>query len=109
MHRDMLKGHVDAVVLAILSRGDTYGYAIAKQVNDRSEGVLSLKEGTLYPCLRRLEAEGYVEGYWGGDDDGPRRRYYALTDRGRKHLEHLRAAWSVQQRVIGRLLEEGNA
>ncbi|MFD1675502.1 PadR family transcriptional regulator [Alicyclobacillus fodiniaquatilis] len=101
MQKDGLRGHLDGIILAILINGDAYGYDIAQQVHRRTEGVFSLKEGSLYPALKRLEAEQFIQGYWGTDkENGPRRRYYHLTERGKQHFEVIRAAWMAEQRTL---------
>ncbi len=109
MNRDVVKGFVDPVILSVVARGDTYGYEIAKYVNELSDGALELKEGTLYPSLRRLEAEKFIEGYWGTEAGGPRRRYYQITQSGRTALESAKADWHKNQRTLGLFLGEVSA
>ena len=104
-----MKGFIDPVVLSVIARGDTYGYEIAKCVNEQTDRALELKEGTLYPALRRLEAEKFVEGYWGTETGGPRRRYYRITRAGLKELESARAIWSKNKRILGLFLGEESA
>lgn len=103
----MLKGFIDPVILAVVARCGTYGYEIAKYVNGRTDGALELKEGTPYPALRRLEAEEFIEGYWGSETGGPRRRYYRITRSGLAALESARSNWRRDRQVIGLLLGEG--
>ncbi|WP_436663464.1 PadR family transcriptional regulator [Alicyclobacillus acidoterrestris] len=77
MRNERIRGYLDGIVLSIVATGDTYGYEIVQKVNERTHGALHLKEGSLYPALKRLEAEHFIEGYWGTDKEtGPRRRYY---------------------------------
>ena len=109
MNRDILKGFVDSVILSILSQGDSYGYEIARSVNGKTDGALVLKEGTLYPALRRLEAEQYIEGYWGTEQEGARRRYYRITQRGRGALDRARDEWSRDKQLLSRFLGEAFA
>lgn len=98
---DRVRGYLDGIVLALLVEGDSYGYEIAQAVNARTGGALSLKEGSLYPALKRLEAEDSIAGYWGTDKEtGPRRRYYRLTARGRDRLEQIRREWAVEQQTL---------
>ena len=105
----MVKGFIDPVILSVVGRGDTYGYEIAKYVNNLTDGVLELKEGTLYPALRRLEAEGFIEGYWGSETGGSRRRYYRITRSGRTALDSARSDWRRDRWVLGLFLGEGFA
>jgi PadR family transcriptional regulator, regulatory protein PadR len=91
--RELLKGSLDVVLLALLEHGPMYGYQIVKEVRTRSAGVLDLKEGTLYPALHRLEKAGLLEGFWQPRDDGADRRYYRLTARGVETAQARRAEW----------------
>ncbi|GEO27894.1 PadR family transcriptional regulator [Alicyclobacillus acidoterrestris] len=101
MRNERVRGYLDGIVLSILVTGDTYGYEIVQKVNERTHGALQLKEGSLYPALKRLEAEHFIEGYWGTDKEtGPRRRYYTLTERGKSQLERIRREWTEEQRVL---------
>ena len=106
MNGDMIKGFIEPIILSVVSRKDTYGYEIAKFVNEQSNGALDLKEGTLYPALRRLEAEEFIEGYWGSETGGPRRRYYRITPAGRSELESAQKKWQKNRRILGLFLGE---
>jgi PadR family transcriptional regulator PadR len=91
--RELLKGSLDVLLLVLLERGPMYGYQIVKEVRARSDGVLELKEGSLYPALHRLERSGLIEGFWQARDDGADRRYYRLTARGAEAAQAKRAEW----------------
>lgn len=104
---DTLRGHLDAMVLAALLRGEAHGYEIMRRLEDRGCGLLELKEGTLYPSLYRLEEAGHISGRWEGKPPGvrgPRRRTYRLTSRGRKKLAREQETWRVFVRVVGQLI-----
>ncbi len=79
----LLKGTTPLLVLTVIGDGEFYGYEIAQQIRDRSGGAFAPSEGSLYPALHRLEADGALVGSWRTSDRGPRRRYYRLTDKGR--------------------------
>ncbi|MCL6599417.1 MAG: helix-turn-helix transcriptional regulator [Alicyclobacillus macrosporangiidus] len=100
------EGYIDAILLSVIAERESYGYEIARVVDERTGGALQLKEGTLYPALRRLEAAGWLESGWGREADGPRRRYYRITPHGRKELARMRDRWRENARVIGRFLGE---
>ncbi|MCY0875548.1 MAG: PadR family transcriptional regulator [Firmicutes bacterium] len=100
MEGQMIKGYIDGILLSILLEGDSYGYAIARVVFERTNQTFEIKEGTLYPALRRLEAEGFIQGYWAEEEQGPRRRYYMITDKGRDELHKVRQQWANNARVI---------
>ena len=91
--RELLKGSLDVLLLALLERAPMYGYQIVKEVRARSDGVLELKEGSLYPALHRLERSGLIEGFWQTRNDGADRRYYRLTARGVDASQAKRAEW----------------
>lgn len=91
--RELLKGSFDVLLLALLERGPMYGYQIVKEVKARTDGVLELKEGSLYPALHRLEQQGLIEGFWQPRADGADRRYYRLTARGAEAAQEKRAEW----------------
>jgi PadR family transcriptional regulator len=91
MKAEALKGHLDALILAVLAGGPLHGYAIIEQLKQRSGGELTLPEGTVYPALHRLEAAGFLSSSWSGE--GRKRRVYELTRRGRRELGTRREEW----------------
>ena len=101
---DILRGYTDTIILAQLEQEDSYGYVISKNVQEMSGGELQLKEATLYTTFRRLEAAGLIESYWGSENAGARRRYYHLTDAGRRLYEENREDWRRYRAVISRLI-----
>ena len=103
---DLLRGYTDAVILRRLAVEDGYGYQISKEVSNISGGRLELKEATLYTAFRRLEGAGCIRSYWGDEMVGARRRYYSLTEEGRKRLAEEVLAWHETREVLNRLLEE---
>jgi transcriptional regulator len=86
-----LKGHLDALILAVLDQEPLHGYAIIEELKRRSAGALALPEGTVYPALHRLERSGLLESSW--SDGARRRRVYRLTGRGRRELRARRNSW----------------
>jgi PadR family transcriptional regulator PadR len=99
MRTESLKGHLDGLILAVVSGGPLHGYAIIEELKLRSGGVLTLPEGTVYPALHRLEAAGLLTSAW-SDGDGRRRRVYELTRRGRRELGVRRGEWREFARVV---------
>ena len=106
---DILRGYTDTIILAQLAKEDSYGYMISKHVQEVTGGELQLKEATLYTTFRRLEGAGVIESYWGDENAGARRRYYHLTDAGRRLYEENREDWRKYRAMISDLfgLEEG--
>lgn len=93
MVADRVKGHLDALLLAVLEPAPLHGYAVIEALQRRSGGSLDLPTGTVYPALRRLEEAGWVKGQW-SEVGGRRRRTYRLTAAGRRTLTDQRAGWS---------------
>jgi PadR family transcriptional regulator, regulatory protein PadR len=92
MGAESLKGHLDGMILAVVGAAPTHGYAVIEELKQRSGGVFDLPEGTVYPALHRLEAEGLLASAW-ADASGRRRRIYRLTRRGHTALGERRIEW----------------
>ncbi len=93
MQAEVLKGHLDLLLLAVLERGPAHGYALVDALRQRSEGAFDLGEGTMYPALYRLERERLVTSRW-VVVGGRRRRIYRLTAKGERRLRRQRAEWA---------------
>ena len=104
MKADALRGHLDALLLAVLDDEPRHGYAIIEALQERSGGVLSLPTGTVYPALHRLEDAGLLKGSW-SVVDGRRRRSYQLTAAGRRRPAGDRAGWREFAAAVTTLLE----
>ena len=98
--KDLVAASATPLVLAILSRGESYGYAIIKRVAELSGGELQWTDGMLYPLLHRLERNGFVEASWGHSEAGRRRKYYRLTHAGAEHLDCQRRQWQVVDQTM---------
>ncbi len=103
MRAETLKGHLDALILAVVAGGPLHGYAIIEELKRRSGGDLALPEGTVYPALHRLEAAGLLASSW-SHGDGRRRRVYTLTRRGERELGTRRGEWQDFVRVVEAVL-----
>ena len=99
MRAESLKGHLDALILAVVAGGPLHGYAIIEELKRRSGGDLTLPEGTVYPALHRLETAGLLASSW-SEGEGRRRRVYALTRRGERELGARRGEWRDFVRVV---------
>ena len=102
---DMRKGSTTVLILSLLVEQPMYGYQIAKDLAARSGGVFEFKEGTLYPALHRMEKDGLLTSYWEVVEEGPSRKYYAITDKGRDVLAHKSRDWSEFARALLGVLE----
>ncbi len=102
---EILPGTLDLLVLKTLdSMGPMHGFGIARRIEQVSEGLLDLNQGTLYPALLRLQQKGWISSKWGVSDNNRRARYYALTGAGRKQLAKETKSWERMAGVIARLL-----
>jgi PadR family transcriptional regulator, regulatory protein PadR len=95
INKDLIAASSTPIVLAILSEGDSYGYAILQRVKELSAGQMEWTDGMLYPVLHRLERLGYVESRWEASESGRRRKYYQITARGRAQLAEERRQWQA--------------
>ena len=103
---DLIRGHINTIILRTLYEGDKYGYAICDDIEKKTAGQYVLKQPTLYSALKRLESQGFVKSYWGTVSAGGRRRYYALTDLGKEITEKNQAEWEYSRTVIDKLISE---
>jgi DNA-binding PadR family transcriptional regulator len=108
VNKEVLKGHIDTLILSLLHNRDMYGYELAKIVREKSDDQFELKEGTLYLSLKRLEKNKWISSYW-GDEQGPggRRKYYKLTSMGEEGFEEKRLEWEFVRDVIDSFLDGG--
>lgn len=104
MEGEMLKGHLDMIVLAALAGGPAHGYAVIEEIRRRSGEAFDLPEGTVYPVLHRLEQSGMLASRWVTAESGRRRRIYALTRRGSRALADQRAVWEQFSAAVAGLL-----
>lgn len=101
---DLLRGHTDAIILAQLMGGDSYGYAINKRIQQRTGGAYGFKEATLYTAFKRLEGAGLIRSYWGEEGPGARRRYYSVTGPGRERWAQVRREWEQARALLDGLI-----
>jgi len=109
MEAEMLKGHLDAIVLAALETGPAHGYAIIETIKTKSASTFDLPEGTVYPALHRLEQAGLLSSAWTTPSGGRRRRIYSLTKAGAAALADRRKAWGRFSHAVDTLLGGGRA
>src|SRR5688572_1167994 len=101
---ELLKGALEPIILEVIADGATYGYEIAKAIEDASGGRLLAQEGTLYPALHRLEKRGLLEAEWATSPEGRQRKHYQLTALGRKERLALRKEWTEFTRTVNVIL-----
>ena len=101
---DLLQGTLDLLILKTLMRGAMHGYAIAEHIHERSDEVLRVEEGALYPALHRLELRGWLAAEWGFSENNRRAKYYRLTAAGRKQLAAATEHWGRMTAAVARVL-----
>ena len=102
---DVIRGYTDTILLAQLIKNDSYGYEINKTIQSITHDEFELKESTLYTAFRRLETSGYIISHWGDENIGARRRYYTITDEGKKLYEENVHDWIRVKDMIDNLLK----
>ena len=103
---DLIRGHINTIILRSLYDGDKYGYEIIAEIERKSHGQYSLKQPSLYSALKRLEKDGYVTSYWGGSVGGGRRKYFSLTEAGKLVSEQNQSEWEYSRTVIDSLISD---
>jgi PadR family transcriptional regulator PadR len=103
---EIMQGTLDLMVLKTLEGlGPLHGYGIARRIEQVSEGVLSLNQGTIYPALLRLQQKGWIKAEWGSSENNRRAKYYSITRAGRKQLANETEDWERISAIIARMLD----
>ncbi len=100
MNKEIMKGSIDILLLSLIQKEDLYGYEIAKRLKEKSNDLYSMGEGTLYPALQRLEKQKLITSYWGDSEFGGRRKYYSITEEGKKELSKKLSEWDLLSNLI---------
>ena len=105
---DLIRGHINTIILRTLCERDKYGYEIIEEIESKSHGQYTLKQPTLYSALKRLESQGYINAYWKTDETsgGGRRKYYTISDSGREISEKNQSEWEYSRTVIDSLISD---
>jgi transcriptional regulator len=101
---ELLQGTLDLLILKTLALGPAHGHTVAHVIERRSDDVLQIEHGSLYPALHRLEDRGWIASFWGTSENNRRARYYRLTPSGRKKLVEQTSRWDDLVRAIDRVL-----
>jgi PadR family transcriptional regulator len=102
---DLPQGTLDLLILKILALEPQHGWAISERIQQISSDALSVKQGSLYPALHRLERRGWIKAKWGASENNRRAKYYELTKAGRKQLAEEEGAWRKLAAAVGQVLE----
>jgi len=104
LEAELLPGTLDLLVLQTLVPGPAHGHTIAHVIEKRSDSVLQVEHGSLYPALHRLEDRGWVASYWSASENNRKARFYRLTQKGRRQLASRTSRWNEIVRAVGRVL-----
>ena len=102
---DLLQGTLDLLILKTLALGPTHGWDIAQRIQQISQDVLIVNQGSLYPALHRLEEQGWIKSEWGASENNRRAKFYKLTATGRRQLAEETETWERLSLAIARILE----
>ena len=103
IEKSLVSGSMTMLILKLLSEKDMYGYEMIKKLKEKSENVFELKEGTLYPILHGLEENGFITSYW-DETTAKKRKYYAITEKGKKQLKEKKEEWKIFSNGINHVL-----
>lgn len=109
INSDLIRGHIDTIILSVLREGDRYGYDILGEIEKKSGGQYTLKQPTLYSCLKRLETQGFIYKYWGTESGGGRRTYYSLTEMGKELFLKNKDEWEHSRGIIDMLISSAGS
>jgi len=101
---DLLQGTLDMLILKTLALGPMHGWGISQRIQQISEGVLTVNQGSLYPALHRLEHQGWISAEWGNSDNNRQARFYRLTRRGHKQLAEETENWQRLSGAVAQIL-----
>lgn len=100
MRKELVAASAEPLILALLSEGESYGYAIIQEIKTRSREEIQWTDGMLYPVLHRMEDNGWIKSRWVDSDAGRKRKYYSICKDGKKALETQRGEWMAVHRVM---------
>lgn len=103
---DIIRGHLDSIILRLILEKDQYGYEISKQISSRTDNRFQIKEATLYAVFQRLEKKELIESYFGEISHGGKRKYYRITTLGKAYLKETVKEWQETKEIIDLFMEE---
>jgi DNA-binding PadR family transcriptional regulator len=109
LNKDLVAASTAPLILSLLEGGECYGYAIIHRVRELTDGEIAWTDGMLYPVLHRLEAQGSIRSRWGESETGRKRKYYAITTKGKAALSEQKEQWHLVQNTLAQLWGLQNA
>lgn len=101
---EVLRGNTETIILAMLKEKDSYGYEILKTILDKGNGLIDIKDATIYTAFKRMEKDDLITSYWGDEFDGARRKYYSITENGREYYRNKVKEWKDLNVIISDLI-----
>jgi len=105
LRSDLIRGHLDSIILRLIFEQDRYGYEISKEISLRTDNRFQIKEATLYAVFQRLEKKELIESYMGSVSQGGKRKYYRITTLGKAYLKEMVKEWKETKEVIDLFME----
>ncbi|MEH7492704.1 PadR family transcriptional regulator [Neobacillus niacini] len=102
--KELLKGSTSTLILSLLNSKPMYGYEIIKELEMKSDGIFSFKEGKIYPILHTLEDNGLIVAYWGEGNGNRKRKYYEINDKGKEFIQMKKEEWSFFKNAVDGVL-----
>ncbi len=102
---DIIRGHLDSIILRLVDEQDRYGYEISKEISTRTNDRFQIKEATLYAVFQRLVKKDLIESYYGDFSQGGKRKYYRITSLGRAYLKELVSEWKETKEIVDLFME----
>jgi PadR family transcriptional regulator PadR len=106
IRKELVAASAEPLILSLLARGESYGYAIIQEIKARSDGKLQWTDGMLYPVLHRMENKGWIKARWAESETGRKRKYYSLKEDGKRAHKKHREQWSLVHSVLAGLQKE---
>ncbi len=106
-HTDVFQGTLDLLILRTIALEPRHGWAIAQRIQQISDDLLRVQQGSLYPALHRLEHHGWITAEWDASENNRRARFYALTPKGKRHLAAEEESWARTVAIVNRLVTNG--
>ncbi|HKL47212.1 MAG TPA: PadR family transcriptional regulator [Candidatus Izemoplasmatales bacterium] len=101
---DVIRGHIDTIILNLLTEKDMYGYELVSVIKERSNNLFNIKEATLYSVLQRLEKKALIASYLGEKSYGRKRRYYQITSLGKAYLKEMVKEWKILKKIMHKMI-----
>lgn len=108
MNAEILRGFTDAIILNCLLESDSYGYKISRSIIEKTNNLMDIKDATIYLAFKRMEKEKFIESYWSDNKTGARRKYYKITNEGKKYLKEKKEEWLQNRDILNTLLGDYN-